>query len=266
MATFEERPNCRRSTSNPPTWETEYVCEGVLDSAVVKASAVNLTPNTVLVEEGFLFRNQIQLREVGYALYYVTVIYGKEKDENGDYTFRFQTTGGTLHITHSRETVAVFQPDGGTVTTDQHDQAIAVDKDNKPQGTDIVVPACKLSYAFKHPAGVVNEAMAINLARLTGCVNEEPWHTFEAGEALFLGAEGSDGTDTDAEVTYHVVAEENLQDLIIAGIEGIEKQGHDFLWVWFADEVKNGQQGNKAKAVFIERLYRRINFAATLGF
>ena len=220
----------------------------------------------VAVTEGLLFRQNIEVREQGHALYYVTVPYGQRKRETGEYSFRFSTTGGTLHITHSRETVEVYKPGGSTVTKDQHGQAIAVDKDNKPQGTDIVIPACRLSYTFKHPAGVVNEALAVALARVTGTCNDGAWHGFEGGEALLLGADGSDGTEAEAEVTYHVAAEENLQDLVIANITGIAKDGHDFLWVWWEDDVKNDQVANKPRAVFVERLYRRINFTTSLGF
>jgi hypothetical protein len=123
-----------------------------------------------------------------------------------------------------------------------------------------------MSYTFKHPAGVVNEAMAVALARVTGTVNESTWHGFEGGEVLFLGADGSDGTDADAEVTYHVAAEENLSGLIIDAIADIEKDGHDFLWVWWQDDVDDGQGVCRARAVYVERLYRRVNFTSALGF
>jgi hypothetical protein len=263
--TFARRPGAIRSTSNPPTFEEEWVCEGIFDSGVVKASAVNLTPLVVAVEEGLLYRNNIQVEEQGYGLYYVGVTYGEKKNEVGAYRFSGSTTGGTLHITHSRETVGKY-PD----TARGHNQAIDLGKDNVPRGTDVVVPALKLSYNFRHPAGEVNEEFARNLGRITGSCNEDTWHGFEPGEVLLLGGDFSDGTDAEAEVTYHVACEENLQDLVIGAIEEIEKDGHDFLWVWWQDNVEeaggNQQPGVKPRAVYVERLYRRISFGAALGF
>jgi hypothetical protein len=129
--TFARRPGAIRSTSNPPTFEEEWVCEGIFDSGVVKASAVNLTPLVVAVEEGLLYRNNIQVEEQGYGLYYVGVTYGEKKNEVGAYRFSGSTTGGTLHITHSRETVGKY-PD----TARGHNQAIDLGKDNVPRGTD----------------------------------------------------------------------------------------------------------------------------------
>jgi hypothetical protein len=259
--TFARRPGAIRSTSNPPTFEEEWVCEGIFDSGVVKASAVNLTPPSVAVEEGILHRTNIQVTEQGFMHYFVTVTYTEKKHEVGAYRFSGSTTGGTLHLNYSRETVATY-PEG--VRT--HNQAIDVGKDLQPRGTDIVIPTLKLSYNFKHPQGEVNEEFARNLARITGTCNEDTWHGFEPGEVLLLGGDFSDGTDAEADVTYHVACEENLQDLVIAQIEGIAKDGHDFLWVWWQDNVEDAQPGVKPRAVYVERLYRRISFGAALGF
>ena len=258
---FQERPGTRRSTSSPPTFELEYVCEGVFDSGSVKAMALSLTPPLVATTEGILFRSNIDVREYSYCVYYVAVQYTKKQDEVGAYQFSFQTTGGSLHITHSRESVAKYP---GLARS--HNQAIDVDKENRPRGTTVTVPACRLSYTFKHPAGVINELTAIALARVTGMVNNAAWHGLQAGEALFLGADGSDGTDSDAEATYHVAAEENLTGLVIGAISGIAKQGHDLLWVWWEDNVEGNAPGVKPRGVYVERLYRRTNFTTALGF
>lgn len=259
--TFDERPGTRRSTSNPPTFELEYVCEGEFDSGVVKALALSLTAPLVAIAEGILFRDNIVLREIGFRLYYLTVTYSQKPPQFGSYTFGFSTTGGTLHITHSKSTVNKYP---GTIRS--HNQAIDVDKDNRPRGVTKTVPACLLRYTLKHPAGVVNETTAVALAGVTGMVNSTLWHGFQAGEALFLGAEGSDGTDSEAEITYNVAAEKKLQDLVIGAISGIDKDGHDLLWVWWQDNVEGGEPGTKPRGVYVERIYDRTNFALALGF
>jgi len=258
---FEERPNTRRTTSNPPTATFEWVCEGVADSGSVKALALSGTPASVFVEEGVLFRDQIEVNEAGFCVYYVTVSYKKTKNETGSYGFNFSSSGGTLHITHSRETVNKYP---GTIRT--QNQAIDLGKDNVPRGTEIIIPALKMSYRFKHPLGVVNEAFAIAMYEVTGTVNSASWHGMPAGEVLFMGADGSDGTDAEAEVTYNVIREKNLSDLVIGAITGIAKDGHDFLWVHWQDDVVDGKPGVKPRGVYVERLYRRVDFSAALGF
>jgi hypothetical protein len=263
---FEERPGSRRSTSSPPTHERVYVSAGIFDAAIVKASAHNLTPPVVAVIEGILFRNDIDVREQGYGIYYITVTYGERKRETGEYRFSFSTTGGTFHITHSRETVNSYGDDPPSMG-----QAINVRRNGTGppdvEGTDVIIPALKLTYTFKHPAGTVNETFARNIARVTGTSNTDIWRGFDPGELLFLGADGADGSETEAEVSYQFAAEENLTGLIIAGIESIAKDGHDYLWVYWADdEAVDGQATKAPQAVYVERLYRRIPYGVTFGF
>lgn len=269
---FDEKPGGRRSSSNPPTLEIEYRMAGVVDSGVVKASALGLTPTIVTTTEGLLIRDNVFVDEDGFAQFTVTVTWTSAefaKPPTGSYRFGYTTTGGTLHISHSNyPTVAVYNHPDNSPPLDKthHSQAIAVNEEGKPEGTEIVVPAVKFSYTFRHPLGVVNEAFAIAKARVTGTVNETLWHGLKPGEALFLGSEGGDGSDSEAEATYHVVAQENLQNLIIGEVQGIAKDGHDFLWIWWKDDVVDNQLAKKTRAVFIERPYRRVNFYQTLGF
>lgn len=265
MISFARRPDAIRISTNPPTYEEEWVCEGIFDSGVVKASAANLTAPVVATDQGLLFRENIRVEEAADSLYYVSVTYGQRKNEVGQYRISGTTTGGTLHISHSLETVDSY-PGPGIDEAPDHKQAIDLDKDMQPRGTTFVVPALRLSYSFKHPAGSVNEEFGRNLARVTGRCNEDAWHGFEPGEVLLLGADFSDGSDCEAEVTYHVVAEENLNDLVISGVEGIAKSGHDLLWVWWGKGVDGGKPAAKPIAIYVERLYRRANFAAALGF
>lgn len=275
---FEPLPGAHSSRDNPPSVEIRYLCAGIFDSGVVKASALTLTPTLVAHTSGILFRDDIQVDEQAYGLYHVTVTWVEKSQQKnqpvGNWTFDFTTTGGSLHISHSPyPTHAIYQPSGGAMDKARFKQAIDPEPpDMKPRGTDIVVPVCKLTYTFKHPNGNVNEATARNLARLTGIVNEQPWHGFDDGEVLYIGSDGHDGSNSEAEVKYHMVAQENLVGLTIGAITGIAKQGHDFLWVWWEPtQVADGQSSanqpaTKPKAVFIERIYRRAPFATAFGF
>jgi hypothetical protein len=260
---FDQRRDAYRTSSNPPTAEIGYKAAGIADGATVKALALSLTPAIVAVTEGILYRQDIRVQEQGFCLFHVDVQYGQSNRETGNLSFRFSTTGGSFHITHSRETVAKYPN-----TAIDHKQAIGVRKNGTEQeidGADVIIPSLKLSYTFRHPQGVVNEAHARTLASITGCVNDSTFRGFSAGEMLFLGAEGSDGTNAEAEVTYHFAAESNLQNLVIGTIEDIQKDGHDLLWVQWKDAPVGGKPTKAPLAVYIERIYRRVNLAAILG-
>lgn len=269
---FDERPNSRRTSLNPLAYETQYVATGSGDQGIIRAYAANTTPALVALADGILFRDDIQVQEQGYNVHWVTVRYvtqDQQKPPTGSVKFAFSTTGGTFHITHSKETVNSYLAGGGTPPS--YEQAINARKAEgssgwEIEGADIIIPALKMTYTITHPLGFLNENHARNLARLTAGVNDSAWRGFAAGEVLFLGADGSDGSNAEAECAYHFACESNLEDLVYGTITGVEKDGHDLLWVETKKDVTSTKPVVKVLAVRVERVYRRINFAAAFGF
>src|SRR5688500_14521459 len=103
--TFEERPLSRQKTSNPPSLTMLYVADGIADQATVTAFAHSATPSVQAVIEGILYRQDIRIDPQGYAVYHVSVPYGPKSKQMplGDYSFSFDTTGGTVHIKNSKQ-------------------------------------------------------------------------------------------------------------------------------------------------------------------
>jgi hypothetical protein len=269
---FDEKPGSRRTGQNPPTYETTWVAAGEANSSIVRSHAMGATPQIVSSGEGILYRSDIVLQERGHKVFDVIVKYETQESQKpavGNYKFSFATTGGTFHITHAREHVQSYVASGNAP---QHYGAINVVKNGNGveiQGADIIIPALKFSITFSHPLGIVNLGHARNLARLTGSVNSDVFFGFAAGEVIFLGAEGGDGSAAEAEVNYHFACEENLEGLTYQNgtITGVAKQGHDLLWVE-SEPNKDGNDNPVAKiiAVHIERPYKRANLKAALGF
>lgn len=264
---FDEKSGgSRKTATNPPTFESVFVAAGETNASFVRAYAASATPYLVAVDEAVLYRNDIQVQEQGHAVYWVTVQYvtqDQQKPAVGSIKFAFTTTGGSFHITHSRSTVAKYPS-----SSVDYKQAINVRKSGQDlniEGTDIIIPALKLSYTFSHPLGIVNESFARTIAGLTGSSNSTTFRGFQPGEVLFLGADGSDGTNSEAEVTYHFACESNLQDLVIGAITGINKDGHDLLWVSSKDDTASGKPTVTPLGVYIERIYQRVDFRAALG-
>ncbi len=263
----KERPGRRRSTVKPPSETREYVIRGVFDTDYAQALALAGTPAILTSAAGLLYREDAKVDEHGYGVWYATVPYGPKKNETGQWTWDFDTTGGSITIKASKSTVARYVPPGKTAA--DHKQLIGVHGD-EVDGTTVVIPTLKINARYRHPLAVVTIPYAKQLARWTGKVNSDTFLTFDAGEVLFLGARGSDGTQAEAEVGYSFACEENLQNIVIGEIQNIQKQGWDYLWLeWedYTDETGGTKKpAKKPKQINVERVYDRIPLAASLGF
>lgn len=263
MFAFEERPDSRDFDKEQGTYTLRYTASGEQDDYLVQAYSLSVTSTFAATAIGILKRQNVRVQPVGFANYLVEVSYGRPNKETGSATFDFDTTGATIKVKAAKEHIGSY-PSGGD--DNPHKGAIEVDKDGKPQGADIVIPALKLNYRFRHPQGIVNEGFARNLARATGRVNADAFRGFAAGELLFIGATGSDGTDAEAEVAYQMVASENATDLSVGEITGIVKEGHHLAWVEFDDDVdEDGRAASPPRRVHIERVYDPIPFAEYFG-
>lgn len=262
---FSERPKSGNSTTSPPTLNKEYFLSGIEDDYIAKAYSKSAVDSSVMVPEGVLWLQDVQLSHEGLALWGVTASYAKEKKETGSFKFSFDTTGGTVHITSSKETRGSYKAAGVVGAIPNHEGAIGVEKD-KVDGADIVLPALKMNYAFKHPAGMITEARARYLGSVTGMTNSVMWHGFQEGELLLLGATGSDGTDAEAEVSYSVAASANATGLSIGQIANIAKRGHDLVWIQYFPDEDGGKPVMPPKYAYVERVYEEIDFFAALGF
>ena len=264
MSIFIETRNSRSGNVNPPTESREYKLTGYTDEAAARVYAVANTPAYIDDERGRLYRQDVQMSKMGHAGYTITVPYAPRKKQAGQYTLSFDTTGGTIHITNSKETIGKYARPGEPAPID-NGGAIGVHGD-EVDGTDAVVPSLKLTVSYKHPTGIITLAQIKNLARWTGKFNSAPFLTFGAGEVLFLGCTGSEGEETETSVTYQFACSESVNNLPVGDIIVADKKGWEYSWIAYEDFVDNGQPGKRPKWVYVERIYEPINLAAALGF
>jgi hypothetical protein len=261
---FRERRTSREATTVPPGIVLRYVASGENDEATVHSYALAATAALFSGPQGLLYRQDVRIEPVGFQLFNVEVPYADKKHDTGSFQLTFDTTGGTVHITASKETIAAYGT--GAATTDWK-QAIGVTgPDKEPQGADVVIPVCKLTATYRHPQGVITLPQIKNLARWTGKVNSDTFLTFAAGEVLFLGCTGQEGTDAPTEVQYHFACSENLTGLSIGGITVANKLGHHLYWIQYKPATANNGGGQVPKAVYVERIYDTIPLATSLGF
>ncbi len=256
---FDERPDSRALSANPPKIDLKYNLSGISDDVTAYSFALSATPSAWLVGGQTLWRSDLQLDPRGFELWTVSVPYIPENRQVGQWDFDFDTSGGTVHITQSKSTTAF--PPGAP----DHKGAIDVEGDTV-KGGEIVIPALRMSYSFRWASGAVNEAMARNLARATGKTNSVAWHGFAAGELLFLGATGRNGSSCETTLTYHMAASENVTGLTIGAIAGVAKKGHEMVWISYKPAVDAGEKVRQPQFCYVEKVYGEMNFAATLGF
>lgn len=258
-------PNAVDSTASPPSQTVKYRAIGSDNAGFVNSYALGATPAIVSTIYGTLYRQDIAVRKTGHKQFDITVPYGTRKNETGEWTWDFDTTGGTVHISHARSEVARYP---STTAPDQKG-AIGVNGD-EVEGTDIIIPVLKVNVNFRHPLGVITIAQAKFLSNITGSVNSQPFLSFDPGEVLFLGARGSDGSTAESTVNYQFAMSSNATGLSIGDITGIAKKGHEYLWVRYEDAEATAdsvvQPVRLAKFVYIDQVYPTTDFATALGF
>jgi hypothetical protein len=87
---------------------------------------------------------------------------------------------------------------------------------------------------------------------------------------LFLGARGSDGTETEATVSYQFAMGANISGQTIGSIAGVAKRAWEVAWIRYHDQVStvggNDNPTRVAKYVYVDRVYDEIAMSAALGF
>lgn len=260
-----ELPDGISSTGNPATETRRLKIVDVTDRVTAVSYALAATPPIVATIYGILHRDDVRVTQSAYNQWMVEVPYGVKKNITGEWTWDFDTTGGTVHITQAKEELRRYP----TATAPNQLGAIAIDGD-EVKGTEIVIPAMKINVQFKHPLGVVTLAKAKFLSDITGTTNNDPFLSFAPGEVLFLGARGSDGSEADATISYQFAMAKNVTGLTIGGVAGVAKRAWEVAWIRYQDTVTAADGSDRktrvAKFVYIDRVYEEIAMASALGF
>ena len=194
----------------------------------------------------------------------VTINYAKDGANDGDAPLKrarsFDTTGGTQHITQ-----AYGETKFGTNAPDQQ-KAIGVDS-NGVNGVDIVVPQLQWQESYDVPNAFVTDAYIRGVSGVTGTTNSGTFRGFQAGEVLFVGCSGSQEWDDEKgrgpwSLSFRFVASKNVTNETIGDISGVNKKGHEYVWVRYEESESSNQLIKKPKAVYVNKVYREEDFSA----
>ena len=267
-----------------------YVSLGSSDPVAVRAAALLDLPTTY----AGLYRNSLNVRYIGGTVCDVDIEYGLVapgevpgsalgevpselgSEPGGEQTqppanadpgaplplnFTFSTSGGTTHITQSLATILSVKAGGGAAKNFK--QAInATDGPNgEVAGVDIVTAQAEFSFEARMPRARVNQPYYKTLFSCTGTVNDAPFMGMNAGEVLYLGAEGKSDNGTWI-FTHKFSWEPNQVNIVVSPtITVTSKDGWDYLWVGYKDDLDTGNRVRVPEAAYVERVYRRTNFA-----
>jgi len=248
--------------------EIPYGVLGAEDEAAVRAAAESEIPATMDSSGVTLALKSVELVEhLDVTTWRLRAKYRKSSWNwfshltPPDPRFSFDTSGGTQHITQSRETVNSYGPK----KSDELGGAIGFDG-KTVQGCDIVVPVYNWAETHYFEDADITSAYKQIIAGLTGKTNNASFKGFDEGEVLFLGATGSrQGDDDDDlwEITFRFAASPNETDLEVGDIAGIAKWGWEYLWVQYGDteDAVANLLVKSPVAVYIERVYDAGDFS-----
>ncbi len=180
----------------------------------------------------------------------------------------FDTTGSTRHITQAESVGSGSSLDFEKrypSTATNMSGAIGVDA-NGVNGIDIITPQLQWQEQYDVPNAYITAAYVRGLAGLTGTTNNAAFRGFEAGEVLFVGCSGSQEWDSEKgsgpwSLSYRFVASKNVTGQTIGSIGGIEKKGHEYLWVRYEDAVSGSSLLKQPKAVYVSKVYKDADFS-----
>lgn len=230
--------------------------------------------------ENRLFVDHYTLEYLGDDAWQLQATYVKEGAEDSEQTDplrrtrSFDTSGGTQHITQAAGGSVTVR--NSTITTSESERrfppnapdmndAIGVDGDTVA-GVDIIVPALTWTETYDVPASYVTAAYIKAVSAMTGTVNNAAFRTFAAGEVLFAGCSGSQEWDEQKgdgpwNLSYKFVASANVTNQTIGSITGIDKRGHEYLWVRYEPAVSGGDILKRPKYVYVNKVYRDGDFS-----
>lgn len=184
--------------------------------------------------------------------------------------FTFDTTGGTVNMKQSLETVEAIAIDPVTGAVEDayledYEGAIGVDGDSV-QGVDITIPQFAFTETHHfHPAWITPQYVE-RLELLTGSVNNAEWVSTrgfraKAGECLFLGSSGQVRGAQPVAVSFKFVKSRNVKNLAVGSKIIIpEKKGHEYLWCRYMNIAGSRSRIKKVAQANVERVYRETNF------
>ena len=250
------------------TQDPAYIIRGTED----EGAAMTALGSILLPIKNGLALTGYRVQAIGHNQWDGFVNYGLpspgQQSSSNPFTFcTFATSGGTEHITQSKETQR-FGLAGGTSAPNFHG-AIGV-TETDIEGVDVVAPKLEFSLMTVRPNSMVTIAFVKFMALSTGKTNLYPWLTFERGELIFLGCEGSQNDNDETSMSYRFAASQNAYSQEYGGAAAEEiitvdlKRGWEYLWFRYkqVDDTTAKRIVRRPIGAYVERVYHELDYAS----
>lgn len=249
------------SGGQSPSAKLNYIVYGTFLDSDVETLAGATAP---LTYRG-LNRKEISWEPEGGGVWMVTVDYGINAEEKsqeptqGEYTQSFDTSAGSTKVTQSIATKGKYS--ASTDEAPDYKGAIGVNGETV-EGTEVYTP--KFEYTEVHfvPVEQVTGMYIQSLYRLTAKVNNASWRGFPSGELLFLGASGTGKWSDGWQITFKFLGSPNAIDLTVGDIQHVNKLGHEYLWIKYADVIDETTNVvvKRPRYCYVEQVYHLDDF------
>ena len=277
----------------PSTYAKSYKVFGTNDDTVVHAEA-NSRISSSLAYWQYPGNISVRLRAESYSVTYlgdkawqVTIAYEKMGADSTETTpirraRSFDTTGGSTHVTTAPVVGTLTKPlvnngerrwgsSGENTNVPRNYGAIGVDGE-RVNGVEIEVPGLTWEEVYDVPSSYITSAYIRKVAATTKSINDATFRGFASGEVFFHGCSGSQEWDADRgdgpwNLRYRFTAAPNcgngktLSSLAIGSITGVEKNGHDYLWVVYEKKEDSSSLVQVPKFVYVNQVYNWGSFA-----
>ena len=250
--------------------ERQYVVNNATDGGAM-ADVINAAPELVTIDGKPLRIVNIDMQETENFAWrmataeWATKDHPKSKEavqptETNDHEESFSIGGGNERIQE-----AITQAKFGSSATD-FGNSINVQGDGSVEGVDILVPTMTRTMVAYLPDSVVNPVYQLNLRDAVGKTNSDSFLGYEAGELLLLSVAGSKRGEEDWHMQYDFSVGKNREGLNVAGISGINKKAHEYLWVAYEQDEEATAKRMKptATGVYVATVYETVAMGATL--
>lgn len=248
------------SQGQNPTGVNRYQVMGTDDRTLARMLADAASP---LLVDG-LVKQQIHVTELGGELWEADVQYGTaERGEPGSVEWSLEIGGGgSQHITQSLETIQRY-PAGAR---NFHGALLVRGQNGDLQADGIDIDVTRFAWSETHhfEYSQVGIDYLDTLFSLRGKVNDADWRIFSKGEVRFMGVSGSGKGEYTFPLTFQFEASPNATGLTVGDITGVDKEGWQYLWVFYEKDEDLTADGKiiQPAGVYVEKVYEYGDFDA----
>lgn len=225
--------------------------ETTIDGMVVR----NRTPRLITINPGGTVTRDWEV-----SLEYATPSFGETEA-----TMSFDITGGSIHMTQSRETVSAQAIGGATLYDDLHG-AIGWNKEtNQVQGVDVSDGGAGVGFTLNrvfpksYLVGASPTVTVAQIAALKWRTNSSTFFGASAGQMRFIGCSGSLQNDNQWHLAYKFLwdtqATQAINDVTVT------IPPHHYMWVCYEMKVVGAHKLMVPVEVLVERLFDSGDFS-----